>query len=130
MHSTKRDLENVEANQTNIINPPLRWSTIRENWPIIVTLVVMVVGGFSMYHEFRNLKNDMSNAKRELIEIQNTLRSDVVPKHIFKELDDKVTRQYSTHSTSQERMRGEIDAIKAWKEQRTGYEQAIKDLRK
>lgn len=48
----------------------------------------------------------------------------------LKSLDEKVSRQYSVQKASEDRMRAELDIIKAWVEFRKGYEQAIKDAKK
>lgn len=48
----------------------------------------------------------------------------------LKALDEKVNRQYSVQRATEEKMRSELDALKAWVEWRKGYDQAIKDMRK
>lgn len=48
----------------------------------------------------------------------------------LKALDEKVNRQYSVQRATEEKMRSELDALKAWVEWRKGYDQAVKDQKK
>lgn len=48
----------------------------------------------------------------------------------LKALEERVTRQYATQRAVEDKMRAEIDVLKAWMEWRKGYDQAAKDLKK
>jgi hypothetical protein len=48
----------------------------------------------------------------------------------LKAIEERVTRQYSSQRAVEDKMRAEIDVLKAWMEYRKGYDQAIKDAKK
>lgn len=117
----------TQTNQTNIINPPaIGWRTIRENWQIFASVIFGVGFLFVTYDKFKTLSDDMKNVKAELKE----LKISTVEKHEFESLSATVTRQWSTQSDNNTKLRAEFNPVRDWMHTRIGYDQAIKDMKK
>lgn len=114
----------TQANQTNIINPPelSTWRTVKDNWQIIIGVIVGIGFMFVTYDQFKDLSDDMVNVKKDLKE--------KVEIHEFKDLDEKVSRQWTTQNESINRVRAEFNPVRDWVEWRKGYDQALKDMKK
>lgn len=118
--------------QTNIINPPAKehwWNTMLKSWPVLAALGVTIGFLFATWNDFKNLKEDQDDIKKEVEKLQEEIKTKATQAE-FKSLEERQVRQYATQKADVDKVIKEFEPVKNWVEWRKGYEQAIKDTKK